>query len=39
VALALEDSGPSPSANPEPLSVVLIGGALAGLYRARKHLA
>ena len=39
VALALQDAGPSPSANPEPLSVVLVGGALAGLYRMRKHLA
>ena len=39
VALALQDAGPSPDANPEPLSVVLIGGALAGLYRMRKHLA
>ncbi len=38
-ALALQDAGPSPSANPEPLSVVLVGGALAGLYRMRKHLA
>ena len=38
LALALEDTGPAPAANPEPLSVILIGGALAGLYRARKHL-
>lgn len=38
VALALADSGGAPAANPEPLSVILVGGALAGLYRMRKHL-
>lgn len=38
VALALEDSGPGPSSTPEPLSVILIGGALAGLYGVRRHL-
>jgi hypothetical protein len=38
VALALEDAGPGPSSTPEPLSVMLIGGALAGLYGLRKHL-
>lgn len=38
VALALESSGPAPASSPEPLSVILIGGALAGLYKARKHL-
>ena len=37
VALAME-SGPGPDANPEPLTVVLVGGALAGLYRMRRHL-
>ena len=39
VALALADAGPSPAANPEPLTVVLVGGALAGLYRMRRHIA
>ena len=38
VALALAES-PPPSANPEPLTVVLVGGALAGLYRLRRHIA
>lgn len=38
VALALADAGPSPAANPEPLTVVLVGGALAGLYRMRRHI-
>jgi hypothetical protein len=38
VALALEDAGPGPSSTPEPLSVMLIGGALAGLYGLRRHL-
>ena len=37
VALALE-AGPAPDANPEPLTVVLVGGALAGLYRMRRHI-
>jgi len=37
VALALE-AGPGPDANPEPLTVVLVGGALAGLYRLRRHI-
>ena len=37
-ALAL-DAGPPPAANPEPLTVVLVGGALAGLYRMRRHIA
>ena len=38
VAVALADAGPSPDANPEPLTVVLVGGALAGLYRMRRHI-
>jgi hypothetical protein len=38
IALALEDSGVPPSSNPEPLTVITIGGALAGLYRMRRHL-
>jgi|SRR6187401_303178 len=39
IALALEDSGPAPASNPEPLTVIAIGGAMAGLYRMRRHLA
>jgi hypothetical protein len=38
VALALADAGPAPGASPEPLTVVLVGGALAGLYRMRRHI-
>ena len=38
VALALEDSSPGPSSTPEPLSVLLVGGALAGLYSMRRHI-
>ena len=38
VALALEDAGPGPSSTPEPLSILLIGGALAGLYGVRRHI-
>ena len=38
VALALEDAGPGPSSTPEPLSILLVGGALAGLYRMRRHI-
>jgi Tfp pilus assembly protein PilX len=38
VALAL-DSGPPPASNPEPLTILTIGGAIAGLYRLRRHLA
>ena len=38
VALALADGGTAPDANPEPLTVVLVGGALAGLYRMRRHI-
>ena len=38
VALAVE-FGPPPDSNPEPLTVVLVGGALAGLYRMRRHIA
>jgi hypothetical protein len=38
-ALALAESGPAPDANPEPLTVILVGGALAGLYRMRRHIA
>jgi hypothetical protein len=38
VALALEDAGPPPASNPEPLTIIVIGGAMAGLYRMRKHL-
>jgi hypothetical protein len=37
-ALALEDAGPGPASTPEPLSVILVGGALAGLYRMRRHI-
>ena len=37
VALALAES-PPPDANPEPLTVLLVGGALAGLYRMRRHI-
>ena len=39
VALALEDAGSPPSSNPEPLTIIAIGGAMAGLYRMRRHLA
>jgi len=39
VALALADSGGSPASNPEPLTILTIGGAIAGLYRLRRHLA
>ena len=38
VALALAESGPPPASNPEPLTIIAIGGGLAGLYRMRKHL-
>lgn len=38
VALALADSGSPPASNPEPLTIIAIGGAMAGLYRMRKHL-
>jgi hypothetical protein len=38
LALALEDAGPAPESNPEPLTIITIGGALAGLYRMRRHL-
>jgi hypothetical protein len=38
VALALADGATSPASNPEPLTVVLVGGALAGLYRMRRHI-
>ena len=38
VALALDDAGPGPSSTPEPLSILLVGGALAGLYRMRRHI-
>jgi len=37
VALALAE-GPPPDANPEPLTVLLVGGALAGLYRMRRQI-
>jgi hypothetical protein len=37
VALALAES-PPPDANPEPLTVLLVGGALAGLYRLRRQI-
>jgi hypothetical protein len=39
VALALTDTGVSPASNPEPLTILTIGGAIAGLYRMRRHLA
>jgi hypothetical protein len=39
VALALAEGASSPAANPEPLTVVLVSGALAGLYRMRRHIA
>jgi hypothetical protein len=39
VALALADSGGAPDSNPEPLTIIAIGGAMAGLYRMRRHLA
>jgi hypothetical protein len=32
-------NGPSPAAAPEPLTLLLVGSGLAGLYGARKHLA
>jgi hypothetical protein len=37
---AYEGSGPSssPASTPEPLSMILVGTGLAGLYRARKYL-
>jgi Tfp pilus assembly protein PilX len=38
LALALEDAGPGPDSNPEPLTIIAIGGAMAGLYRMRRHL-
>ena len=37
VALALAES-PAPDSNPEPLTVLLVGGALAGLYRMRRQI-
>ena len=39
LALALEDASPAPENNPEPLTIIVIGGAMAGLYRMRRHLA
>jgi len=39
VAVALADSGVPPASNPEPLTIITIGGAIAGLYRLRRHLA
>ena len=38
VALALENAGPAPTSTPEPITLALVGGALAGLYGMRKHL-
>jgi hypothetical protein len=38
VALALDDPAPGPASNPEPLTIIAIGGAMAGLYRLRRHL-
>ena len=38
VALALENAGPPPSSTPEPITLALVGGALAGLYGMRRHL-
>jgi hypothetical protein len=38
VALALENAGPPPASTPEPITLALVGGALAGLYGMRKHL-
>jgi hypothetical protein len=38
VALALDEPAPGPASNPEPLTIIAIGGAMAGLYRLRKHL-
>lgn len=37
IALALENS-PAPSSTPEPITLALVGGALAGLYGIRRHL-
>jgi hypothetical protein len=38
IALALENTGPAPSSTPEPITLALVGGALAGLYGMRRHL-
>ena len=38
LALALEEASPGPANNPEPLTIIVIGGAMAGLYRMRRHL-
>jgi hypothetical protein len=39
VGAASPGNGPSPAAAPEPLTLLLVGSGLAGLYGARKHLA
>lgn len=37
IGLALENS-PAPASTPEPITLALVGGALAGLYGMRRHL-
>jgi hypothetical protein len=38
-ATPVPGSGPSPAGAPEPLTLLLVGTGLAGLYGARKHIA